>query len=212
MIEIVPAILTNNPEELEKKLALVQEFAGAVQIDICDNRFVKTETVTFEDLPQFDDHIFVEVHLMVESPERHIMRYAELGVDRIIFHIESTNNPVQTAEKIKALGCEVGVALNPDTNLDVYRELDHLVDEVLIMGVVPGGQGREFVDDTLDRVVQLREIYPDAVIGVDGGISQENINLISRSGANIAVIGSAIFDNEDPQAAYREIIKACDAT
>ena len=212
MIEIIPAILTSDPDDLKKKFHQVQKFARAVQIDIGDGKFIPTTTINFEDLEDVSPDLFLEIHLMVAEPEKYLLPFVQIGAKRIIFHFESSNNPLKVAQRIKELGIECGVALSPSTSLEKIRELDWQIDEILLLAVEPGKQGQEFQDSAISRICEIREIYPEAIIGVDGGINKNNINLISRSGANIAVVGKAIFGEADPQKAYQEIRKICDET
>ncbi|MFH1749478.1 MAG: ribulose-phosphate 3-epimerase [bacterium] len=212
MIEILPAILTTDPEDLHKKLKIAEKFSSSLQIDIGDGKFIPTTTINFEDLQDIETKLFLEIHLMVAEPDKYIAPFVDLGAKRIVFHIEVVENPIKIAEKIKTLGCEVGVALSPGTSLSKLRELDYKLDEIMLLSVKPGKQGQEFQEHVISRICEVREIYPDIVIGVDGGINKDNINLISKAGANIAVIGSAIFNTSDPEQAYREIIKVCDET
>lgn len=212
MIEVLPAILTTDPEDLHKKLKIAEKFSSAVQVDIGDGKFIPTTTINFEDLQEIKTKLFLEIHLMVDEPDKYIVPFVDLGAGRIIFHIEVVENPIKIAEKIKTLGCEVGVALSPETSLSRLRELDYKIDEMMLLSVEPGKQGQEFQEQVISRICEVREMYPDIIIGVDGGINKDCISLIDKAGASIAVVGSAIFDASDPEQAYREIIKVCDET
>ncbi len=212
MLEIIPAILTSDLDDLKKKIKEVEQFSEIVQIDIGDGKFIPKKTIGVSDLEEIESNLFLEIHLMVSEPEKYIMPLVDLGTQRIIFHLESTQEPLKLAQKIKALNCGCGIALSPETSIERIRELDYQVDEILLLGVNPGKQGQKFQEQTISKICDIRDLYPDIIIGVDGGVNKNNINLISRSGANIAVIGSAIFDTSNPKKAYKEIIKACDET
>lgn len=210
MIEIIPVILTSDPKDLKNKIKQVKKFSGAVQVDIGDGKFISKKTIDFGDLEEIEHNLFLEIHLMVCEPEKYIAPFIDLGAQRIIFHIESVENPIKIAEKIKALGCGCGIAISPETSLESLKELDYIFDEVMLLGVTPGKQGQKFQEQTISRICEVRDLYPDIIIGIDGGVNKDNINLISRAGANIAVVGSAIFNSDDPEKSYREIIKTCD--
>ncbi|MFC1656901.1 ribulose-phosphate 3-epimerase [Patescibacteria group bacterium] len=212
MIEILPTILTTDPEDLKKKIKIAEKFSSGLQIDIGDGKFIPTTTINFEDLQEAETKLFLEIHLMVSEPDKYIAPFVDLGAGRIIFHIETVENPIKIADKIQALGCEAGVALSPDTFLSRLRELDFKIDEAMLLSVIPGKQGQVFQEQVISRICEVRDMYPDIVIGVDGGINKDNIKLVDRAGANIAVVGSAIFDSFDPEQAYRDIIKVCDET
>ncbi len=212
MIEVIPTILTTDPEDLHTKIKQAEKFTKILQIDISDGKFVPTTTINFEDLQDVDTKLFLEIHLMVSEPDKYIAPFVDLGAGRIIFHIESVENPIKIVDKIQILGCEAGVALSPDTSLSRLSELDFKIDEVMLLSVTPGEQGQEFQEHVVSRVCEVRDMYPEIVIGVDGGINKKNISLVDKAGANIAVVGSAIFDSSDPEQAYKDIIKVCDET
>src|SRR5262249_34501818 len=150
----------------------------------------------------------VDVHLMIEAPDRHIEEFAKAGADSITFHYEATPHANRTAAAIRELGCKAGIALNPGTPADSIRELTGCADIVLCMTVNPGWGGQPFITSSPDKVARLAELDPAALIEVDGGIEAKTIASVAERGAKLFVAGSAIFGSKDPAAAYTAIVKA----
>lgn len=185
------------------------EAAGAdrVQIDIMDGRFVPNITfgaVAVESLRPLT-RLTLEAHLMVESPEDFIERFARAGADTIIVHQEATPHLHRAIQHIHALGKKAGVALNPSTPANTLSEILESLQLVLVMTVNPGFGGQEFIPETLGKIRQVRKAIDerglDCEVEVDGGINVETAPLVVRAGANVLVAGSAVFDSADGVAA-----------
>lgn len=219
MIEIIPAILPKNYEDLKNKIALVRELVPIVQIDICDGIFVKNRTWPFaeddydqrfkrilneqEGIPFWEDIDF-ELDLMVSDAVSNFDIYTKLGPRRIIFHIEAVGDLEEFKNFLEGIDTytrdilELGVAINPTTDVGKIFPLVNSVDFVQVMGIEHiGVQGEEFSDKCLEHIKKLKEKFPDLIISVDGGVNGETAPKIIKAGASRLAIGSAIFNTDD---------------
>ena len=204
-IRIIPAILTDTPLELEKLVRQAERFTGYVQIDVMDGRFVPTQSVTCGHVASLKTKLTWEAHLMVLHPEDCAANFYHAGAQKIIFHYEATPSPEKIIDKIKGLGVKVGLAVNPETSIAQIAPLVKKVDSVLFMAVHPGFYGAQFLPEVLDKIKAFRKAYPEAEIGIDGGVKEDNIVKIAQSGADDICVGSALFRQPDPAAAYRRL-------
>jgi ribulose-phosphate 3-epimerase len=180
-------------------------FADFVQVDIMDGRFVPSTSISASHLRNVEMHFEWEAHLMVVDPLSHIGDYKDAGASRVIFHIESDDDPSDVIALGRGLGIKVGVALNPDTPVSAVSDVLAEVDSVLLMSVYPGFYGASFVPEVLDKVPALRRERPALELGVDGGIKPDNLLEVARLGFDTVCVGSAIFRDENPAAAYRRL-------
>jgi ribulose-phosphate 3-epimerase len=154
----------------------------------------------------------LDVHLMIERPERIIPEFLKAGAHSITFHAEATPHIAYTASLVREGGASVGVAINPATPVGAVAELPGAIDLVLCMTVNPGWGGQAFIEHSLDKVERLRHILGDGVaLEVDGGIDTDTVAPCRAAGANLFVAGSAIFGEPDPAAAYRRLADAAGA-
>lgn len=200
---IAPSILAADFSRLGEEIARIST-ADWVHVDIMDGHFVPnlsfgpdiTATVrALTDKP-------LDVHLMIENPERWVERYARAGAATLIFHVEATEDPVGLARTIRDLGVRAAFSLKPATPIEPYLpHLEHF-DEVLVMSVEPGFGGQSFMPDQLDKVRALRREIDarglDTLIEIDGGISEETIGAAAQAGCDAFVAGSAVYKAEDP--------------
>lgn len=215
MIEIVPAIIARDIEEVKKKLALIEGAVAWAQIDVMDGLF--TPPVTFNDLAALRDittAVRLEAHLMVVHPENIIDAWLDSPVARILFHYESTTpeNLKELIERARGAGKEVGIALKLETPISVLDPLFQAARSTLyvqLMGIAEiGYHGHPFDERVLEKIRALHERYPDVIIAVDGGVNERTIPLIFGAGATRFIAGSAIYASKDP----RETIKRFQAT
>lgn len=210
MVKISTSILSADFACLESELKKVKE-AEWLHIDVMDGRFVPNITVgplVVKALRKITKQ-FLDVHLMVEQPERHIEAFAKAGAGLITVHSEACPNLRQAIDAIKKSGCKAGVSIKPGTDVRAIENVLANVDVVLIMTVEPGLGGRQFMPHVLEKISRLREIARKRKlrleIEVDGGINKDNCELVVEAGADILVAGSAIFYSEDPAAMLRTI-------
>jgi ribulose-phosphate 3-epimerase len=214
---VAPSILSADFSKLGAQVDEVMA-AGArvIHVDVMDGHFVPPITLGPLVAGSIADRVHaaggaVDVHLMIEQPERHVEAFAEAGADSITFHEEATPHANRTLAAIRELGCLAGIALNPGTPAEALAELRDLADIVLCMTVNPGWGGQSFIVASPDKVSRLVPLIGKAKIEVDGGIDASTAGSVAEAGASLFVAGSAVFGAADPAAAYSEIAMAAGA-
>jgi ribulose-phosphate 3-epimerase len=207
--QIAPSLLSSDFAQLGKQIELLMD-AGAqvMHVDVMDVHFVPPITIG----PLIVDAIrelvkrrggTIDVHLMIERPERHVEAFAKAGADIITVHPEATPHIHYTLKLIRELGCAAGVVINPGTPVEAVEPVAGIVDLCLLMSVNPGWGGQKYIPSSTERVARLRELLPDeVVVEIDGGISLETIDEARDAGAQLFVAGSSVFNAPDPVAAY----------
>lgn len=197
MIKISPSILAADFSDLKSEIKKI-EAAGAdmVHIDVMDGLFVPNISFGLPVIKAIRrcTNLLFDVHLMIKSPERYINDFKEAGADIITVHAEATDHLHRTLQSIKASGAKAGVALNPGTDPSAIKYVLPETDMVLVMTVNPGFGGQKFIGEMTNKVAEVRAMAPGLDIEVDGGISSDNIDLVTRAGANVIVAGSAVFN------------------
>jgi len=217
MIKIAPSILNCDFTNLKELIWLVEkEGADMLHLDIMDGHFVSN--ISFGPMVVSSINkitkLPLDVHLMIENPERFISVFAQAGAKIITVHPEACINLREEIRAIRKEGLEVGVALNPQTPLGSL--LDHLnqIDMALLMTVEPGYGGQRFISSVLPKIAQLRDFisraHLDVDIQVDGGIDLETAQSAIDSGANILVAGEYIFGSPDPRKAIKNLRRVCE--
>jgi ribulose-phosphate 3-epimerase len=215
---VVPSVLSADFSRLGEQVAEVME-AGArvIQVDVMDGHFVPPITMGPLVVAALREQThaaggYLDVHLMVERPERHVQAFADAGADGITVHYEATPNVHYALKAVREAGCRAGLALNPGTPADVAAGLGDVAGLVLCMTVNPGWGGQEFIESSPARVARLRELLPeDVVIEVDGGIDERTAPVCADAGASLLVAGSAVFGSSDPAESYRRLAESIGA-
>jgi ribulose-phosphate 3-epimerase len=205
-IRVIPAILTNDQDALEKMLLQAEKYTDYVQIDIMDGKFVPSKSITWEDMAAIRTGINWEVHLMVEKPETQLVFFQKAGAKKAIFHFEACAKPEKVISTARKLKLPLGMAVNPETPVSKILDLTDQLDSILFLSVHPGFYGAKFIPEVLDNIIELRRVKPALKIGIDGGVKETNIAKIAKSGVNEICVGSAILLQPDPGAAYHRLL------
>jgi ribulose-phosphate 3-epimerase len=211
-VRVAPSILSADFGRLREQVGVVLD-AGArvIHVDVMDGHFVPPITlgpVVVEGLAEQarEAGAMLDLHLMIERPERHVADFIKAGADSITFHAEATPHIAYTASLIRESGASVGVAINPGTLVGALSEIAGQIDMALCMTVNPGWGGQTFIAHSLDKLARVRAIVGERVaVQVDGGIAPDTAPQCLQAGASVFVAGSAIFGAADPGEAYRAI-------
>lgn len=195
------SILSNTLKPLDIVKELDKTNADAIHIDIMDGKFVDNKTWTTSEIIKLTKYsnLPLDVHLMVNNPSKYIEDYAMLNTNNITFHYEAVKDVNKVINEIKDYGLKVGIAVNPDTDVkNIYDYLSN-IDIVLIMSVYPGKSGQVFINETLDKIKELKDYIVNnnlkTLISVDGGINDETGKLCKEAGADILVSASYIHND-----------------
>ncbi|MDW8237654.1 MAG: ribulose-phosphate 3-epimerase [Aquificaceae bacterium] len=199
-VSILSADLWRLGEQLQE---CIEAGADIVHFDVMDGHFVPNITFGPVLLEHIKKHcpLLLDAHLMIDRPERYVKDFISAGADMVSVHIENSPHIHRTLELIKSLGAKAGIAINPATPIDLISEAIYYADFVLLMSVNPGFGGQAFIPRSIERLKKLsfivRSVNPLIRIEIDGGIKEENIETVAKSGADILVVGSDIFSAQD---------------
>lgn len=213
--QLAPSILSADFSRLGEDIRTVMD-AGVkvIHVDVMDGCFVPNITIGPVVVQAIRDQVHaaggvLDVHLMIERPERYIEDFAAAGADWLCVHTEACTHLHATLAKVRAAGCKAGVSLNPATPLSALEEVTGDIDFALMMTVNPGFSGQRYIASVTDKITRARQLLPESVgLQVDGGVAADTIDRVLDTGANLFVAGSAVFGAPDPAAAAKDLMAA----
>ena len=210
--QVAPSILSADFARLGEQVETVMASgARVIHVDVMDGHFVPPITIGDLVARSIQEQVheaggIVDVHLMIERPERQIAAFADAGADIITVHQEATPHVHYALKAVREAGCLAGLAICPGTSAGVVHEVAHDIDVVLCMTVNPGWGGQPFIEHSIEKIERLKRLLPPEVpIEVDGGIDASTAPRCAAAGASMFVTGSAVFGAPDPGTAYEEI-------
>jgi ribulose-phosphate 3-epimerase len=212
MALLAPSILSADFSNLSQQIRLT-EMGGAdwIHCDIMDGHFVPNITIgpVIVKAVRKVSKLPIDVHLMIENPDRYLKEFANAGANYISVHVEEVVHLNRSINYIKELGCKAGVVINPATPVNRIKDVAEFIDLLLIMTVNPGFGGQKFISNSLRRIEEAAELRTrlnaNYLIEIDGGVNSETVVLAKKAGADVFVAGSAIFDADNITAATAEL-------
>ena len=211
---IAPSVLAADFSNLQRDIEMINESeADWFHIDIMDGVFVPNISFGMPVLRDIKKHAkkTLDVHLMIVNPDQYIETFSELGADILTVHLEACTHMHRTIQAIKATGMKAGIALNPHSSVNQLKDVIKDIDLVCLMSVNPGFGGQSFIENTYNKVKELKELIQstgsDCQIEIDGGVTNENAEKLVHAGADILVAGSYVFKSSNPTETISKLSK-----
>jgi ribulose-phosphate 3-epimerase len=211
---IAPSVLAADFGNLQRDIEMINESeADWFHIDIMDGVFVPNISFGMPVLRDIKKHAkkTLDVHLMIVNPDQYIETFASLGADILTVHYEACTHMHRTVQAIKATGMKAGIALNPHSSINLLKDIIRDIDLVCLMSVNPGFGGQSFIENTFEKVKELKELIQSSEsscqIEIDGGVTNKNAKKLLEAGANVLVAGSYVFKSKNPAETISKLVK-----
>ena len=211
-IKLAPSILSADFSKINDEIKQIEKYSDLIHVDIMDGIFVRPTTVDANFVKKIKTKVPLDVHLMVHEPSNsYIKGFIDAGASSITIHEEACKNPERQINFIKRNKINAAISIKPKTLLENIKKYLSMVDMVLIMTVEPGWAGQKFIAETMLKVRELRKLKPKLDIEVDGGINPMTVRMAYDEGANVFVVGNAIFGQKDRVKAVNDLLKSLKA-
>ena len=210
--DIIPTVFALDKKIFLKKINLLSNFSKIIHIDFCDGKFVKTKTVSLKqcvEIKNFSNNIHFQIHLMAQEPLKYLEEILNFKIQKVFFHYEISkdkNNLLKIKKEFEKNNLKVGLVINPETKIDEIIPILSNFNYLMIMSVIPGAEGQEFDIKVLKKVKQLKTIYPNLYIQVDGGIKLEETKLLLENNCDGFCVGSFISSAQNPKKNYNNLL------
>ena len=208
-VKIIPSAFATNIQIFNSKLEILK-FSKEIHLDFMDGKFTPKKSVKLSDMIKIKNYPYTkfEVHLMAYNPIQYKNELKKLGVKKVLIHFEvfgKKRDLIQTLDEFKKEKFEVFLVLNPNTNIESILSYTRLSDGIMLMSVIPGAEGQNFIEKTHKRIKLLRKNEPEVIIQIDGGIKDTNAENIINKGANTLTVGSYISSSETPEDNFKRL-------
>lgn len=207
MTKVVPALLAKNAVEFQEKIKIIRQLTDRYQLDVIDPEYVDNPTVNLQEVkPRLD--LLCDVHLMSRRPAEYVDLVLSLRPHLVIFQFEQAEDLSLCFERVQKKGSKVGLAINPATSVDEVASFLPRLDHLLVMGYPAGFAGQEFQPKVFKKVKQVREIAPAIELGLDGGVSDETIDEITKQHFDVVNVNSFLFNGKDVLTQYSRLMES----
>lgn len=211
---VAPSILSADFANIQRDVEMINKSeADWFHVDIMDGMFVPNISFGFPVVKAIKKHAKkpLDVHLMINDPDRYLQQFKEAGADILSVHLEACTHLHRTIQAIRALGMKPGVAINPHTSVHLLSDIIADIDLVCIMSVNPGFGGQQFIENTYEKIRALKQLIEEkkskAKIEIDGGVDLNNYKKLVETGANVLVAGNTVFSSPDPTQTISQLKK-----